>query len=158
MPRGPVIPDRPSRLRERLRGANVTPAKKAQMPNVTPAAAANVTPGPTPDPGPPPNTVSITLDFPLVAIDALRDRGFLAAGPASPDDIAVAVFAMLGAAWRAGVISDAQDETKSKPSTRGGVPFMITAAMKQQLLELGYTDVQIREMQPAEAHQIINTA
>jgi hypothetical protein len=26
------------------------------------------------------------------------------------------------------------------------------------LLELGYTDVQIREMQPAEAHQIINTA
>jgi hypothetical protein len=35
---------------------------------------------------------------------------------------------------------------------------MITAAMKQQLRELGYTDMQIREMRPAEAHQIINTA
>jgi hypothetical protein len=128
------------------------------MPNVTPVAAANVTPGATLDPGRPPNTVSITLDFPLIAIDALRDRGFLAAGPASPDDIAAAVLAMLGAAWRAGVISDAQDETKSEPSRRGSVPFMITTAMKQQLRDLGFTDVQIREMRPAEAHQIINTA
>jgi len=154
----PVIPDRPSRLRERPPGAKCHTSEEAQMPKVTPAAVANVTPRPTPDPGPPSNTVRIALDFPLVAIDALRDRGFLAVGPASPDDIAAAVFAMLGAAWRAGVISDAQDGTKSEPSTRGSVPFMITAAMKQQLRELGYTDVQIHEMRPAEAHQIINTA
>jgi hypothetical protein len=123
----------------------------------------NAAPEPTPDQGLPPNTVSITLEFPLRAIDALRDRGFLAADPASPDDIAAAVFAMLSAAWRAGVVSDAQsdaqEETKSEPSlTRGSVPFMITIAMKQQLRELGYTDEQIREMPPAEAHQIINTA
>jgi hypothetical protein len=120
----------------------------------------NVAPEPSPDQGlPSSSTVSITLDFPLRAIDALRDRGFLAAGPASPDDIAGAVFAMLSAAWRAGVVSDAQEETKSEPLlTRGSVPFMITTAMKQQLRDLGYTDEQIREMPPAEAHQILNTA
>jgi hypothetical protein len=117
----------------------------------------NVTPRSTLDLEQPPDTVCITLDFSLAAIDALRDRGFLAAGPASPDDIAAAVFAMLNAAWRAGVISDAQDEAKGEPPTRSGVPFMITAAMKQQLRDLGYTDVQIREMRPAEAHRIINT-
>jgi hypothetical protein len=125
--------------------------KKSQMPNVTPES--------TPEPEGPSETVSITLDFPRVAIDALRDRGFLAAGPASPDVIAAAVFAMLSAAWRAGIVSDAQPETKREPLlTRGSVPFMITAAMKQRLRELGYTDVQIREMQPAQAHQIINAA
>jgi hypothetical protein len=119
----------------------------------------DVAPEPTPDQGLAPNTVSITLDFPLRAIDALRDRGFLAAGPASPDDIAAAVFAMLSAAWRAGVVSDAREEMKREPLlTRGSVPFMITMAMKQQLRDLGYTDEQIREMAPAEAHQIINTA
>jgi hypothetical protein len=35
---------------------------------------------------------------------------------------------------------------------------MVTAKMKQQLRDLGYTDAQIREMRPAEAHQIIDAA
>jgi hypothetical protein len=42
-----------------------------------------------------------------------------------------------------------------QPSTRARVPFMVTAAMKRQLRDAGYTDTQIREMRPAEAHQII---
>lgn len=32
---------------------------------------------------------------------------------------------------------------------------MVTAAMKRQLRNAGYSDAQIREMRPAEAHQII---
>jgi hypothetical protein len=43
----------------------------------------------------------------------------------------------------------------AKPSTRARVPFMVTAAMKRQLREAGYTETQIREIRPAEAHKII---
>jgi hypothetical protein len=35
---------------------------------------------------------------------------------------------------------------------------MVTAEMKRQLRKLGYTEAQIREIRPAEAHQIINAA
>jgi hypothetical protein len=37
----------------------------------------------------------------------------------------------------------------------GGIPFIITHGMKAALRGLGYTDEQIREMTPAEAHQIL---
>jgi hypothetical protein len=139
----------------------VTPASSAADADAAAEAlsapAANVTP--VPDPGLPPGSVHVGLDFLPTAVAALRQAGFLAAGPASPDDIAVAVFWMLSAAWRAGITSDARDEATSEPSsTRGSVPFMVTAEMKRQLRDLGYTDVQIREMRPAEAHQIINAA
>lgn len=140
---------------------NVTPADSAMDASVTaqasPDAAPNVTPAPDPDL--PPGTVHVVLDFTPNAVAALRKAGFLSAGRASPDDIAVAVFGMLSAAWQAGITSDARGEAISESSsTRGSVPFMVTAEMKRQLRELGYTDAQIREIRPAEAHQIINAA
>jgi hypothetical protein len=142
---------------------DVTPADFAVDANVmaeaSPDAAPDVTPVPAPDPDLPPGTVHVGLDFTPNAVAALRKAGFLAAGPASPGDIAVAVFGMLSAAWQAGITSDAQDETASEPwSTRASVPFMVTSEMKRRLRDLGYTDAQIREMRPAEAHQIINAA
>jgi hypothetical protein len=142
---------------------NVTPADSGMDASVTveasPDAALNVTPAPAPDPDLPPGTVHVGLDFTPNAVAALRKAGFLAAGRASPDDIAVAVFAMLSAAWHAGITSGAQDKaTSEQSSTRGSVPFMVTAEMKRQLRKLGYTDAQIREIRPAEAHQIINAA
>jgi hypothetical protein len=138
---------------------NVTPADSAVDARITaeasPDAARNVTPASAPDL--PPGTVHVGLDFTPNTVAALRQAGFLAAGRTSPDDIAVAVFAMLSAAWRAGITSDAQDEAASQPSsTRASVPFMVTAKMKRQSRELGYTDAQIREIRPSEAHQIIN--
>lgn len=142
---------------------NVTPANSAMDASVTaeasPEATPNVMPAHAPDPDLPPGTVHVGLHFTPNAVAALRKSGFLAAGPASPDDIAVAVFGMLSAAWQAGITSDAQDEATSEPSsTRGSVPFMVTAEMKRQLRDLGYADAQIREMRPAEAHLIINAA
>jgi hypothetical protein len=140
---------------------DVTPADSALDASVTteasPDAAPNVTPAPAPDL--PPSTVHVGLDFTPNAVAALRKAGFLAAGQASPDDIAVAVFAMLSAAWQAGITAGRQDAAAREPSsTRGSVPFMVTAEMKRRLRELGYTDAQIREIRPAEAHQIINAA
>ena len=38
----------------------------------------------------------------------------------------------------------------------GGVPFMMTAQMRGQLHELGYTDDTIRHMTPTESHRIIH--
>jgi hypothetical protein len=139
---------------------NVMPADSAMdAAEALPEAAPNVTPAPEPDPGLPPGTVHVGLDFTPNAVAALRKAGFLAAGPASPDDIAVAVFGMLSAAWQAGITSGAPDAATSEPSsTRASVPLMVTAEMKRQLRDLGYTDAQIREMRPAEAHQIINAA
>jgi len=43
------------------------------------------------------------------------------------------------------------------PSTAGG-PFMITADMKRQLREMGYTADQIFNMRPEDAQQILNAA
>jgi len=141
---------------------NVTPADSTMDASVTaeasPDAAPIVTPAPALDADLPPGTVHVGLDFTLNAVAALRKAGFLAAGRASADDIAVAVFGMLSAAWQAGITSNAQDEATEPSSTRGSVPFMVTAEMKRQLRELGYTDAQIREIRPAEAHQIINAA
>jgi hypothetical protein len=141
---------------------NVTPADSAMDASVraeaSTDAAPSVTPAPALDPDLPPGTVHVGLDFTPNAVAALRKAGFLAAGRASPDDIAAAVFGMLSAAWQAGITSDAQDEATEPSLTRGSVPFMVTAEMKRQLRELGYTDAQIRELRPAEAHQIINAA
>lgn len=39
--------------------------------------------------------------------------------------------------------------------TNGGVPFMITQAQKEALRARGYTDAQIRDMKPEEAHRIL---
>lgn len=44
---------------------------------------------------------------------------------------------------------------EKQPSDAEGVSFTITKAQKQRLRELGYTDAQIREMTPAEAHAIV---
>jgi hypothetical protein len=141
---------------------NATPAESAMEARVTaeasPGAAPNVTSAPAPDPDLPPGTVHVGLDFTPNAVAALRKAGFLAAGRNSPDDIAVAVFGMLSAAWQAGITSNAQNKATERSSTRGSVPFMVTAEMKRRLRELGYTDAQIREMRPAVAHQIINAA
>jgi hypothetical protein len=129
---------RQRRRRDKLRGANVTP-KDRQMPdadvtsnvtlddsanvtdvNVTAEASteveANVTPAPaapTPPNPLPPGTITVTLDLSPAAVDALRTAGFLAAGPASTNEIAAAVFAMLGAAWRAGIGADRAETTPS---------------------------------------------
>src|SRR5262249_29403192 len=114
---------------------NVTPAESAMDGNLTAEGsleAPNVTPAPAPDPDLPPGTVRVGLDFTPNAVAALRKAGFLAAGPPSPDAIAVAVFGMLSAAWQAGITSDAQDEVTSEPSsTCASVPFMVTAEMKR---------------------------
>jgi hypothetical protein len=80
---------------------NVTPANSALDASVTaeasPDAAPNVTPAPALNPDLPPGTVHVGLDLAPNAVAALRKAGFLAAGRASPDDIAAAVFGMLSA-------------------------------------------------------------
>ncbi len=60
-------------------------------------------PAPLPDPGLPPGTVNVVLEVSPGIVKALRKVRFLAAGPASPDHIAAAVFAMLAEALQAGV-------------------------------------------------------
>jgi hypothetical protein len=50
-------------------------------------------------------------------------------------------------------------ERRSRSEDAGqaqGVPFMITGAQRRRLLELGYDEARIRDMTPAEAHQILN--
>jgi hypothetical protein len=48
--------------------------------------------------------------------------------------------------------------TEPPESTIASIPFMITAAMKADLRAQGYTDAQIADMPPAEAHEILNGA
>jgi hypothetical protein len=36
-----------------------------------------------------------------------------------------------------------------------GIPFMVTKAMEQRLLRLGYSEQEIRGMTPAKANQIL---
>jgi len=43
----------------------------------------------------------------------------------------------------------------TEPESTAGVPFMVTAAMKQQLRERGFTDDQIRNLTPQEANHIL---
>jgi hypothetical protein len=50
------------------------------------------------------------------------------------------------------------NDAEAPASTVASVPFMITAAMKAGLRARGYTDQQIADMRPADAHQILNAA
>jgi hypothetical protein len=58
--------------------------------------------------------VSGVITFSPDAIAALRDRGFLTATNPSFDDLVVAAFEMLGAAWKAGI--RAAEAPSSPPS------------------------------------------
>jgi hypothetical protein len=54
-----------------------------------------------------------------------------------------------------GAIEESKGADEKKPETEAQVSFMITKAQRSKLKEMGYTDDQIDEMKPAEAHSIL---
>ena len=81
-----------------------------------------------------------------------KARRRLAAGPPRRSDAAIVL-----AAGEASASDRAQ--RVFEPSTEGrngeGVSFFVTQAQKDQLRERGYTDEQIREMKPEDAHRAL---
>ena len=51
--------------------------------------------------------------------------------------------------------SNVEDAIAATPSPKAQVSFFITQAQKAQLREKGYSDDQIAQMKPAEAHRIL---
>jgi hypothetical protein len=51
--------------------------------------------------------------------------------------------------------SNLENATAAPPSSKAQVSFFITKAQKAQLREKGYSDDQIAQMKPAEAHRIL---
>jgi Protein of unknown function (DUF3987) len=47
---------------------------------------------------------------------------------------------------------------KAPASAVGGIPFVFTADMKRRLRAMEYTDAQIADMRPADAHEILNSS
>jgi len=50
---------------------------------------------------------------------------------------------------------EARPQAETALPAAEGIPFMVTRAMKERLRGLGYTDEQIADMRPAEAHDIL---
>jgi len=59
--------------------------------------------------------------------------------------------------WRPKSGSEAATETKSETKYAGGIPLVMTNVMKAQLRLRGYSDEQIANLTPQEAHDILDT-
>jgi hypothetical protein len=59
------------------------------------------------------------------------------------------------AASAASAAENSMNGQEHPPSTGGGIPFMITRAMRECLHERGYTDTDIRGMTPRQAHDLL---
>ncbi len=80
-----------------------------------------------------------------------KARRRLAAGPPRRSDAAIVL-----AAGEASASDRAQLVEASTEGRNGeGVSFFVTQAQKDQLRERGYTDEQIREMKPEDAHRAL---
>jgi hypothetical protein len=73
-------------------------------------------------------------------------------------DLATAVTAAYDEARRRAEVPGIAPQAERQAGRPAGVPFMITAAMKQRLRTLGYSDAAIREMTPAEANRVLGSA